>query len=220
MAEIKVDLTKEKTFKTGDAFYTWLSIRPSWPRIPMVIASPSLDLLCRKNAIRKQLRDCCAVKTQPLQPQRITIDGLRSYALALDILRLRHFHRPGPNTRERSSREFASAHPRTKAKNAFVRGGYGGRAVRDAASKVLAGPISAEDNSTGDLVVFPVHAQLFRDVDEMLAHAASKSLCPQRRAAKVILPLTLPKFRQLVSATRRHECSRVINFIGGDYGEK
>ena len=56
-----------------------------------------LDLVVQRRrdteAALKLLR--CLLRNQPVEPERIVTDGLRSYSAALDRLELRHLHSPG-----------------------------------------------------------------------------------------------------------------------------
>lgn len=72
----------------GKQMYLWRAVDDEGEVLDLVM-QPRRD----KAAALRLLN--CLLKNQPVAPQLITTDGLRSYSAALDELGLRHLHRPG-----------------------------------------------------------------------------------------------------------------------------
>lgn len=72
----------------GERWYLWRAVDDEGVVLDLVMQR-GRDTAAALNLLRKLLHN------QPVKPERITTDGLASYPAALDILKLRHLHRPG-----------------------------------------------------------------------------------------------------------------------------
>ena len=72
----------------GKRLYLWRAIDDEGEVLDLVV-QPRRDTEAALRLLRRLLHN------QPVEPQTITTDGLASYGAALDVLDLRHLHRPG-----------------------------------------------------------------------------------------------------------------------------
>ena len=68
--------------------YLWRAVDDEGEVLDLLVQSRR-DTEAALRLLRRLLRN------QPIEPQTITTDGLASYGAALDVLDLRHLHRPG-----------------------------------------------------------------------------------------------------------------------------